>query len=104
VPVDHEHFLRYQFLERPLAQFVTLQQLNYSLKLVAGHQALARIIHERSRVRESCAGGRRSCGASGFDTARRAVLKASPGRALSEGPNIGPESKPHGRTIPLGHE
>jgi hypothetical protein len=27
------------------------------------------------------------------------VLKASPGRALSEGPRIGPESKPEGRTI-----
>jgi hypothetical protein len=65
---------------------------------------LARLIHERSRVRESCAGGRRACGASGFDTARRAVLKASPGRALSEGPKIGPESKPHGRTIRLRHE
>jgi hypothetical protein len=37
--------------------------------------------------------------AAGFDTALRAVLKASPGRALSDGPSIGPESKPEGRTI-----
>jgi hypothetical protein len=37
--------------------------------------------------------------AAGFDTALRAVLKTSPGRALSEGPGIGPESKPGGRTI-----
>jgi hypothetical protein len=42
--------------------------------------------------------------ASGFDTARRAVLKTSPGRALSEEPNSGPESKPDGRTIRLRHE
>jgi hypothetical protein len=34
--------------------------------------------------------------AAGFDTALRAVLKASPGRALSEGPRIPPESKPEG--------
>jgi len=36
----------------------------------------------------------------GFDAARRAALKTSPGRVLSEGPKIGPESKPEGRTIP----
>jgi hypothetical protein len=37
--------------------------------------------------------------AAGFDTALRAVLKTSPGLVLSEGPRIGPESKPEGRTI-----
>ncbi|CAN5865612.1 hypothetical protein BH24ACI5_BH24ACI5_24830 [soil metagenome] len=37
--------------------------------------------------------------AAGFDTALRAVLKTSPGRVLSEGPSIGPESKLEGRTI-----
>jgi hypothetical protein len=37
--------------------------------------------------------------AAGFDTAWRAVLKTSPGRVLSEGPRIGPESKPAGRVI-----
>src|SRR5690606_8992112 len=37
--------------------------------------------------------------AAGFDTARRAALKASPGVALSEGPRRGPESKPEGRTM-----
>jgi hypothetical protein len=37
--------------------------------------------------------------AAGFDTALRAVLKTSPGLVLSEGPRIGPESKPGGRTI-----
>ena len=37
--------------------------------------------------------------AAGFDTAPGAVLKTSPGLVLSEGPRIGPESKPEGRTI-----
>jgi hypothetical protein len=37
--------------------------------------------------------------AAGFDTALRAVLKASPGLALSEGPRIGPESKPALRQV-----
>jgi len=32
--------------------------------------------------------------AAGFDTALGAVLKTSPGLALSEGPETGPESKP----------
>ena len=42
--------------------------------------------------------------AAGFDTALRAVLKTSPGRVLSDGPRIGPESKPEGRTIGGLHE
>jgi hypothetical protein len=42
--------------------------------------------------------------AGGFDTALRAVLKASPGLALSEGPRNQAESKPEGRTIPPFHE
>jgi hypothetical protein len=37
--------------------------------------------------------------AAGFDTALREALKTSPGRVLSEGLRIGPESKPEGRTI-----
>jgi hypothetical protein len=42
--------------------------------------------------------------AAGFDTARRAVLTTSPGRVLSEGPGLWPESKPEGRMIPGLHE
>ena len=57
---------------------------------------LARIIHERSRVRSQCAGGTVVPDAAGFDTALRAVLKTAPGRALSAGPRIGPKSKPEG--------
>jgi hypothetical protein len=42
--------------------------------------------------------------AAGFDTALRAVLKTSPGLALSEGPSIAPESKPGGADYSLIHE
>jgi hypothetical protein len=56
-------------------------------------------IHQRSRARSECAGGTHRRGAAGFDTALCAVLKTLPGQALSEGPRIGPKSKPEGRTI-----
>ena len=70
---------------------------------------LARIIHERCAFVHDALAARGSRGAAGFDTALRAVLKTSPGlaltlrraqghpeqrRGMSEGPRIGPESKP----------
>jgi hypothetical protein len=58
------------------------------------------MIHERCAfVHDAPAAGRPFLVAAGFDTALRAGLKASPGRVLSEGPSIGPESKPEGRTM-----
>ena len=58
----------------------------------------ARMIHERCAFVHR-AGRRGFLAATGFDTALRAILKASPGRVLSEGPSSGPESKPVGRTM-----
>ena len=68
-------------------------------------RTLARIIHERCAfIHYAPAASRPFLVAAGFDTALRAVLKTSPGRVLSEGPRIGPESKPEGRTIRGFHE
>ena len=60
---------------------------------------LARIIHERSAFVHDAPADACFLVVAGFDTALRAVLKTSPGLVLSEGPRIGPESKPEGRTM-----
>ena len=71
----------------------------------APRDALARMIHERCAfIHHAPAASRPFLVAAGFDTALRAVLKTSPGLVLSEGPRIGPESKPEGRTIRGFHE
>jgi len=62
------------------------------------------MIHERCAFIHHAPAAHAFSHAAGFDTARRAVLRTSPGLVLSEGPEIRPESKPEGRTILGLHE
>jgi hypothetical protein len=61
--------------------------------------SLARIIAGRCAFADNAPAASGVLLAAGFGTALRAVLKTSPGPALSEGSSVEPESKPEGRTI-----